>query len=309
MSVSVVGMNRPIARRSAYQRGRHVVNRNERRQGGSMSSAGGSQAGKPASSGSARPDGGVRTDSAARQERDQSPSQPQTATATAVVSSAAPSTDQVAQRPRGQLPDKPAGPVRRVFGGIGSPFRSLAAHIWVRHLALLLLYIGAGIGATWPRFTYLADGKLPRTTDVACFGWGFWWIAHQVTHLGNPFFTHYMAAPVGIQLGFSTLMPLVGLVMTPVTLMWGPSAAFTVVSLITPGVLCYTMFRAARLWLNAPGAMAAGAFFGLSSMMLWQNWYHINIAIRLIFLPATIEAAVRLRRTQKTAPAVSLGVP
>src|SRR5260370_35292661 len=110
-SVSVVGMKGPIARRSAYQRGRHVDNRNERRQGGSMSSAGGSQAGKPASSGSARPDGGVRTDSAARQERDQSPSQPQTATATAVVSSAAPSTDQVAQRPRGQLPDKPAGPV------------------------------------------------------------------------------------------------------------------------------------------------------------------------------------------------------
>jgi hypothetical protein len=178
----------------------------------------------------------------------------------------------------------------------------------VRHLALLLIYIGAGIAATWPRFTYLADSRLPRTTDVASFVWGFWWIAHQVVHLGNPFFTRYMAAPIGIQLGFSTLMPLAGILMTPVTLIWGPSAAFTVISLVTPGLLCYTMFRAARLWLNAPGAIAAGAFFGLSSMMLWQNWYHINIAVGLIFLPITIEAAVRLRRTQKIAPAVWLGV-
>jgi hypothetical protein len=178
----------------------------------------------------------------------------------------------------------------------------------VRHVALLLIYVGAGIAATWPRFSYLVDGKLPRTTDVASFVWGMWWVAHQVVHLGNPFFTKFMAAPVGIQLGFSTLMPLAGLVMTPVTLLWGPSAAFTVLSLLVPGLLCYTMFRAARLWLNIPGSIAAGAFFGLSSMMLWQNWYHVNIAAGLVFLPVTIEAAVRLRRTQKIAPAVWLGV-
>ena len=178
----------------------------------------------------------------------------------------------------------------------------------MRHVFLLVIYIGAGIGATWPRFTYLAGGSLPRTTDEASFVWGMWWVAHQVTHLGNPFFTHSMAAPVGIQLGFSTLMPLAGYVMTPITLLWGPSAAFTLLSLIVPGLLSYTMFRAARLWLNVPGSIAAGAFFGLSTMMLWQNWYHVNIAAGLIFVPLTIEAAVRLRRSQTIGPAIWLGI-
>ena len=253
-----------------------------------MSSAGRSRDGKPASPDSARLD--------------------DAATATAVVSPSIASTEKATQEPPAQRSGKPAGQVRRVFRAVSRFFRRVAAPVWVRHVALLLIYVGAGIAATWPRFTYLAAGKLPRTTDVASFVWGMWWVAHQIVHPGNPFFTKFMAAPVGTQLGFSTLMPLAGFVMTPVTLAWGPSAAFTVLSLIVPGLLCYTMFRAARLWLNLPGSIAAGAFFGLSSMMLWQNWYHVNIAAGLIFLPVTIEAAVRLRRTQKMAPAVWLGI-
>jgi hypothetical protein len=131
---------------------------------------------------------------------------------------------------------------------------------------------------------------------VASYVWALWWMAHQVAHLGNPFATTYMAAPVGIQLGFDTLMPLPGLIMTPVTLLWGPTASFAVLTIITPGLLCYTTYRAARLWLGQPGAIAAGALFGLSTMVTWQNLYHLNISIGTIFLPLTLEAAIRLRR-------------
>jgi hypothetical protein len=264
-----------------------------------MSSAGRSHDGTPASPESARLDEGMLADPAPARERDLATADGQAATATAVVTR----TDK-----NGASPDEPAGRVKRVSGTTWRIFRRIAAPVWARHVALLLIYIGAGIAATSPRFTYLADSKLPKTTDTASFVWGMWWIAHQVVHLGNPFFTRYMAAPVGTQLGFSTLMPLAGYVMTPVTLLFGPSAAFTVLSLIVPGLLCYTMFRAARLWLNVPGSIAAGAFFGLSSMMLWQNWYHVNIAAGLIFLPVVIEAAVRLRRSQKISPAIWLGV-
>ncbi|HEX9035064.1 MAG TPA: hypothetical protein VF834_24755, partial [Streptosporangiaceae bacterium] len=192
-------------------------------------------------------------------------------------------------------------------GDARSAFRRALGHAWVRHLALLLIYEGAGIAATWPRFTYLADGKLPATPDVSSFVWNLWWTAHQLLHAGNPFFTTYMAAPVGTHLAFSTLMPLAGWLMAPVTVLYGPSASFTLLTIITPGLLCYAMYRAARLWLNEPGAIVAGAFFGLSSMLLWQNWYHVNIAIGTIFLPVTIEAAVRFRRKPRAAPAIALG--
>ncbi len=132
--------------------------------------------------------------------------------------------------------------------------------------------------------------------DISGYVWDLWWTAHQVIHLGNPWFTSHMAAPVGIQLGFDTTMPLAGLIMTPVTLAFGPNASFSLLTIVIPGLLCYVMYRAARLWLAAPGAIAAGALFGLSSMLAWQDWYHLNIALGTLFLPMTLEAAVRLRR-------------
>ena len=165
-----------------------------------------------------------------------------------------------------------------------------------RELMLVAAYLAAGIALTWPRATYPARHLLPETRDVSSYVWDLWWIAHQVTHLGNPFFTHYMAAPAGIQLGFDTTMPLAGLIMTPVTLAFGPTVTYCLLTMIAPGLACYVMYRAARLWLAVPGAIAAGALFGLSSMLAWQDWYHLNIALGTLFLPMTLEAAVRLRR-------------
>ena len=177
-----------------------------------------------------------------------------------------------------------------------------------RHVALLVAYLAAGILLTWPRASYLWLGRLPKTRDTAGYVWDLWWTTHQITHLGNPWFTGNMAAPFGIQLGFDTTIPLAGLIMTPVTLAFGPSASFSLLTIVAPGLACYLMYRAARLWLAAPGAVAAGALFGLSSMLSWQDWQHLNIALGTLFLPATLEAAVRLRRAPGIRRGVILGV-
>jgi len=198
-----------------------------------------------------------------------------------------------------------AGPV--AAGAPASARRPVAAHPVLGQLALLAAYLAAGVVVTWPRATYIT-GRLPKTRDVSNYVWGLQWTAHQVVHLGNPWFTTQMAAPVGIQMGFGTTMPLAGLIMTPVTLAFGPSAAFSLLTIIAPGLACYVMYRAARLWLAAPGAIAAGALFGLSAMLDWQDWYHLNIALGTLFLPMTLEAAVRLRRRPGRRQAVILGL-
>ena len=190
----------------------------------------------------------------------------------------------------------------------GGWLRRVASRSWVRHLALLALYLAAGIALTWPRTAYLWRHLLPETRDVSGYVWDLWWTAHQVVHLSNPWYTNHMAAPVGIQLGFDTTMPLAGLIMTPVTLAFGPSASFDVLTILVPGLTCYLMYRAARLWLAEPGAIAAGALFGLSSMLAWQDWQHLNIALGTVFLPMTLEAAVRLRRRPGARQGVILGV-
>ena len=179
----------------------------------------------------------------------------------------------------------------------------------VRHLVILAGYLAAGIAVTWPRTAYLVQGRLPNYGDVVSYVWDLWWVAHQVAHLGNPFFTSHMAAPAGVQLGFDTLIPLLGVVMTPVTLAFGPSASLSLLTIAVPGLACYAMYRVGRLWLRTEaGAIAAGACFGLSSMLDWQDWYHLQISAGVVFLPVTLEAAVRLRRRPGPRQGLILGL-
>jgi hypothetical protein len=173
---------------------------------------------------------------------------------------------------------------------------------------ILIGFLLAGIVFTWPRITYLRDHTLPGTRDAASFVWGFYWVAHQVAHLSNPWFTRYLAAPVGTQLGFHTLLPLPGLVMTPITLAFGPAASYNLLSVLTPGLLAYAMYRVGRLWLpSQTGAIAAGALYGLSSMLTNNSWYELNLAMGALFIPLALEGAVRLRRRPGWRQAVILG--
>jgi hypothetical protein len=187
--------------------------------------------------------------------------------------------------------------------------RAAAASPVARHLALLACYLAAGIAVTWPRATWLTDGRLPATRDGGSYVWDFWWMAHQAGHLGDPWFTRAIAAPAGTELGYHALMPLEGLLMAPVTLAFGPAVSYNVLSVVLPGLFCYAMYRAARLWLRTQaGAIAAGGFFGLSSMLTWQAWYQLNLAAGVLFLPLALEAAVRLRRRPGPRQAVILGL-
>jgi hypothetical protein len=204
-------------------------------------------------------------------------------------------------QPATSLPVAPASPRR-------GRWRRLAGSKPARHLLLLACYLAAGVAVTWPRATYLTEGKLQATRDAGTYVWDFWWMAHSVLHLHNPWFTRAIAAPVGVWLGYHALMPLEGVVMMPVTLLFGPSASYNLLSILMPGLLCYAMYRAARLWLRSQtGAIAAGAFFGLSSIMAWHAWYQLNLAAGALFLPLALEAAVRLRRNPTRKQAVVLG--
>ena len=195
-------------------------------------------------------------------------------------------------------------------GGRGPPpawFTRLAKHPLAAHLILLAGYLVTGLAVTWPRVTYLA-GRLPAIRDAGGYVWDFWWVARQVSHLSSPWSTRYLAAPVGADLGYHTLMPLPGLLMTPVTLAFGPSLSYNLLSILCPGLLCYVMYRAARLWLHTQlGAITAGGFFGLSAILTWRSWYEVNLALGALFLPMALEAAVRLRRQPGRRQAIILG--
>ena len=77
------------------------------------------------------------------------------------------------------------------------------------HLVLLAGYVLTGLAVTWPRVTYLA-GLAGGCATQQVFVFDFQWVTRQVSHLGSPWSTRYLAAPVGSDLGYHTLMPLPG---------------------------------------------------------------------------------------------------
>jgi hypothetical protein len=186
------------------------------------------------------------------------------------------------------------------------PVPARRARTALREAAVILGYLAAGVAVTWPRATYLA-GRLPALRDSGGYIWDFWWMARQVTHLRDPWHTSYLAAPFGSWLGYHTLMPLPGLLLTPLTLISGPGASYNLLSIVCPGLLSYAMYRAARLWLPQAGSLAAGAFFGLSTILTWRSWYQVNLAAGALFFPLALAAAVRLRRSPRIRRALVLG--
>ena len=149
---------------------------------------------------------------------------------------------------------------------------------WARELAVLAAFLAAGVAATWPLATYITG---------ACPSPGCGHLRVGLVVGGAPDHpsaqpvrtTTYMAAPVGLQLGYHTLVPLLGVVMTPVTLAFGPSAAYNLLTHVPPA--CPATPCTGRPGCGCrrrTGAIAAGAFFGLSAMLTYQDWYHINIA-------------------------------
>ena len=56
------------------------------------------------------------------------------------------------------------------------------------------------------------------------------------------------------------------------------------------------------------GAIAAGAFFGLSAMLTSQDWSHMHTAIGCVFLPLALETTVRLRRDPRLGRGILAGL-
>jgi hypothetical protein len=179
---------------------------------------------------------------------------------------------------------------------------------WVREVLVLAGFLAAGVLATWPR-AYYFPGQMPLSADQSQYVWSLWWVAHQVAHLSDPWYTTHLAAPVGVQMGLDTLMPLLGVLTAPITLIFGPGVSYNLLIIVAPGLAGYAMYRAARLWLpGLVGPVAAGLFYGTSGMLASQVWLHLHTAMGCVFLPLTLEVTVRLRRRPRVGLGVLLGV-
>jgi hypothetical protein len=165
---------------------------------------------------------------------------------------------------------------------------------------LLLGYLGLAVllyAPAWasPTTTVLRGG----VGDPAILIWFLRWIPFAVDH-GRPLlFTEHLNVPDGVNLMWNASVPLLGLVLAPVTARWGPVLTLNVIFVLAYGLSAWTAYLAIRRYV--PGHLAAavgGLVFGFSPAILSQGGHpHMSFAVLVPpMLLAVDEIVVHQRR-------------
>ena len=132
--------------------------------------------------------------------------------------------------------------------------------------------------------------------DPAQEVWFMAWPAWAIAHAGNPFFSGAVNVPHGANLMSNTAGTLVGVVLSPVTWLWGPVAAPNVALTLAPGLSawgCWLALRSFVAW--KPGTIPAALVFGYSSAIATSLMFgHVSVSVLPVppLLLATLYAIV-----------------
>jgi hypothetical protein len=102
-------------------------------------------------------------------------------------------------------------------------------------LAVGLLYLAVSLGLhhrVLGAFTTSTVGEV--TADADLFSWWLYWTPWALLHGGNPLFTTYQHYPLGVNGMWNTGTPLLGVLLSPVTLSAGPVAAYNTGMILGP---------------------------------------------------------------------------
>ncbi|HEY2640924.1 MAG TPA: hypothetical protein VGI66_13710 [Streptosporangiaceae bacterium] len=144
----------------------------------------------------------------------------------------------------------------RVPSGVRQGLLALAVY-----LALFMLGFALPL-LQHPRLPQVAQSGM----DPNFYVWSWRWWPYAISHGLNPLYSSQIGAPAGYSLAWATTAPAVALVLTPVTAVFGPIAAFNVTLLLSAPLSGWAAFLAARrltgrFW----PALMAGAVYGFSS--------------------------------------------
>nr|WP_175585545.1 glycosyl transferase [Nocardia cyriacigeorgica] len=138
--------------------------------------------------------------------------------------------------------------------------------------------------------------------DQTMWEWFFAVTAHSVANLQNPLGTHLQNFPAGVNMMANTAMFGVGVPLTPVTLLFGPTVTFVLV--LTLGLACtafawYRLF-ARELVSSRTAAVIGGLFCGFAPAMISHANAHPNFVV-LVLLPVIAGQLIRIARRASTA--------
>lgn len=185
--------------------------------------------------------------------------------------------------------------------GRGWGGRRWAGRRWATAGALCA-YALLGVLANLPAWT----GGPTRTVQAAAQGdvgqeiWFLAWVPAALSHGLDPFVSHALNVPWGVDLMDNTAMPLAGVLGWPVTAAFGPIAAYNVLFSLGFATSAAAAFLVLRRYVTRLGAAFAGGLaYGCSPYLVGQGEGHLFLVL-VPLLPVLLllldELLVRQRR-------------
>lgn len=122
--------------------------------------------------------------------------------------------------------------------------------------------------------------------------WWPWALAHHVFSLHS----YLLWVPQGLNLGWTTSVPLLALLGAPATLAAGPLVTYNLLVLVAPALAAWSAYFLCRgLGASPWPAFYGGLLFGFSSYMAAQSFDHLNLSFCAAFPLAVLVAVRRVR--------------
>jgi hypothetical protein len=198
----------------------------------------------------------------------------------------------VTTAPDAVVPAAVAGPptVRRPLGGRGTLALAGSA------------YLGLAVVVTWG----IWSGHPTSTTTCGCgdtslITWFLEWPAYAIAHGLDPLYSSAMFHPSGVNLLDNTSSLGIGVVLAPVTWLFGPVATLNVALVLSPTLSALAMFALLRRWVGwAPAAFIGGLLYGFSPLVL-VNLDDAHLMFGMLAIPPLVvgcldELVIRQRR-------------
>ena len=128
-------------------------------------------------------------------------------------------------------------------------------------------YLALSLILWWHVLPHLRSVTTCGCGDAALTLWVIKWPAYALSHGLNPFYSSKLFVPRGINMAPNSLG--LGIVVAPVTWLFGPVASLNLIDLLSPPLSALAMFWLLRRWMSwVPAAFVGGLFFGFSPFVL-----------------------------------------
>ncbi|MBL1073372.1 glycosyl transferase [Nocardia sp. 2] len=162
-------------------------------------------------------------------------------------------------------------------------------------------YLALAVTVLSGQWRHPGSGYLIKSgQDQTMWEWFFAVTAHSVAHLENPLGTNLQNFPDGVNMMANTAMFGVGVPLTPVTLLFGPTVTFVLVLTLGLSGTAFAWYRlfSRELVESKPAAAVGGLFCGFAPAMISHANAHPNF-VALALLPVIAQLIIRVARRER----------